>query len=260
MSVVSKRAPLSGPFDVPLDPANIQSYGQCTYWVEEKRPELITNAVQKFGGGNAFDWKRDAAAAGYLIDHTPRVGDVAAYPPGTYLFTQSDGVFWSAGEVGHVAYVERVDPDGSFVISEMNVTSPLHGDIALAPATSAAGAYFIHLPGSLPTPSVTIRTKTPAVSEKKKSVKVTVTRSGSVTDALTVYYLTKGSAAAGKHYGKLSGALTIPAGSKTGTIDIQPKSDRSSQANHLLKLALQMGRGYQIAAPASASISILDAE
>jgi hypothetical protein len=56
----------------------------------------------------------------------------------------SDGTTWTAGPVGHVSYVEQVNTDGSFVVSEMNAGYPLLGDIALVPAAAASGMYFIH--------------------------------------------------------------------------------------------------------------------
>jgi surface antigen len=55
--------------------------------------------------GNANTWDNRARAAGYRVDHTPSVGAVF----------QTD-----AGYFGHVGVVERINPDGSIVISEMN--------------------------------------------------------------------------------------------------------------------------------------------
>ena len=146
LDLVSTKTPLYGPWDVPPDPNNIEEYGQCTYWAAEKRPDIAYEAEYVYGYPQyhgAFDWEVDAAAAGYPIDHTPRVGDLAASPPG-YTFTSSDGTTWTAGSVGHLTYVEQVNSDGSFVVSEMNAGWPLHGDIALLPAAAAAGMSFIH--------------------------------------------------------------------------------------------------------------------
>lgn len=74
-------------------------YGWCTYW-----------AASKFGGvpwgGNAEVWPSAARAYGYAEGKTPRAGAIYAEP-------------WLSG-VGHVSYVERVNSDGSFTVSEMN--------------------------------------------------------------------------------------------------------------------------------------------
>jgi peptidoglycan endopeptidase LytE len=73
-------------------------YGQCTYYVATRR-EISWS-------GNANQWwqnARDIRPEG----HVPVAGAVAVFD------------YWP---LGHVAFVERVDPDGSFLISEMNHT------------------------------------------------------------------------------------------------------------------------------------------
>jgi surface antigen len=73
------------------------AYGYCTYYVAEKRniPWL----------GNAIDWWPNARAYGQPEGPTPRVGAV--------MVTRESGY-------GHVAYVEAVNADGSWTVSEMN--------------------------------------------------------------------------------------------------------------------------------------------
>jgi surface antigen len=73
-------------------------WGQCTYYVSTKR-KVSWN-------GDAWMWYRNARAAGRPEGHTPVAGAIV--------------VMWGSW-VGHVAYVEQVNPDGSFLISEMNV-------------------------------------------------------------------------------------------------------------------------------------------
>jgi surface antigen len=73
-------------------------WGQCTYYVSTKR-HVSWN-------GDAWMWYRNARGAGRPEGHTPVAGAIV--------------VMWGSW-VGHVAYVEKVNPDGSFVISEMNV-------------------------------------------------------------------------------------------------------------------------------------------
>ena len=75
----------------PYDPGDPESYGpndywqNCAYWTAEKRPDVEQLAVQRYGypaaPGGAADWKPDAVRAGYPVDHTPRVGDVAVWVP-----------------------------------------------------------------------------------------------------------------------------------------------------------------------------------
>ena len=73
-------------------------WGQCTWYVSTRRNVPWS--------GDAWSWYRNARAFGRPEGHTPVAGAIA--------------VMWGSW-VGHVAYVERVNPDGSFVISEMNV-------------------------------------------------------------------------------------------------------------------------------------------
>jgi surface antigen len=72
-------------------------YGYCTWWVAHKR-NIPWN-------GNAHQWYGNAQAYGRSVGRTP--------VPGAVLVT------WES-PVGHVAYVESVNSDGSFNISEMN--------------------------------------------------------------------------------------------------------------------------------------------
>lgn len=73
-------------------------FGQCTYYVATKR--------QISWLGNAGEWYENARAAGRPVGKTAQAGAIMVSYEGIAL--------------GHVAYVERVNPDGSFVVSEMN--------------------------------------------------------------------------------------------------------------------------------------------
>ena len=71
-------------------------YGQCTWYVASK--------VRVTWGGNAIDWWWNAARI----------------RPEGHIPVQGAIVVFRIGWVGHVAYVESVNDDRSFVISEMN--------------------------------------------------------------------------------------------------------------------------------------------
>lgn len=75
-------------------------YGYCTWWVAHKRYVPWR--------GNAAQWWWNARPFGYAEGSKPRVGAIMVMGIGP----------WSPE--GHVAYVEQVRPDGSFVVSEMN--------------------------------------------------------------------------------------------------------------------------------------------
>lgn len=84
---------------------NRYAYGYCTWYAFNKRAA----AGRPIGSnwGNATTWASLARASGFAVDKNPRAGDV---------FQTSGG--W--GGYGHVGYVERVNPDGSILVSEMN--------------------------------------------------------------------------------------------------------------------------------------------
>jgi len=71
--------------------------GWCTYYVATKR-----NVTWR---GDAGFWYQNAAAAGYPVGQKPKAGAIM--------------VTWES-YLGHVAYVESVNADGSWNVSEMN--------------------------------------------------------------------------------------------------------------------------------------------
>jgi surface antigen len=75
-------------------------YGQCTWWVAQKRYVPWR--------GNAWAWWWNARRYGFREGRKPRPGAIMVM-----------GRSWST-PYGHVAYVLRVNRDGSFVVSEMN--------------------------------------------------------------------------------------------------------------------------------------------
>ena len=79
------------------------AYGYCTWWVSHKRYIPWHS--------NAAQWWWSARAYGFAEGATPRVGAV---------MVMGYGVGGASASSGHVAYVESVNANGSFVISEMN--------------------------------------------------------------------------------------------------------------------------------------------
>jgi surface antigen len=89
----SDQTPHIGPY-----PNGKFAFGQCTWYAASRRPVPWT--------GNASQWYGNARAMGYSVGQTPE--------PGAFMVT------WESAFFGHVAYVEQVNEDGSFVVSEMN--------------------------------------------------------------------------------------------------------------------------------------------
>lgn len=87
---------------------NKYAYGYCTWHAYNRRAELGRQVGSNWG--NANTWASYARAAGFRVDKTPAAGAVFQTASGWYGF-------------GHVGVVERVNSDGSFVVSEMNYTA-----------------------------------------------------------------------------------------------------------------------------------------
>ncbi len=97
LAAPSGAEPAPGPRPAVGAVGNHFSFGYCTWYVANKRP------IPWFG--DAGQWGPNAARMGFPEGKTPRVGAIM--------------VTWE-GPIGHVAYVESVNADGSFVVSEMN--------------------------------------------------------------------------------------------------------------------------------------------
>jgi surface antigen len=83
--------------------------GQCTSFaawrVNHNLGLGFSNSYKGQHWGNANHWDNAARAAGIPVSGTPRVGDIAVRNSGTW---------------GHVAYVAKVNSDGSFSVEEYN--------------------------------------------------------------------------------------------------------------------------------------------
>ena len=95
--VQTLAAAVSQPVGTSAPGVNHFAYGYCTWYVANRR------YVPWFG--NAIDWWPNARAYGYPEGSKPVVGSIMVS---------------RESPIGHVAYVESVSGDGSFVVSEMN--------------------------------------------------------------------------------------------------------------------------------------------
>ncbi|MDO4913034.1 MAG: CHAP domain-containing protein [Bifidobacteriaceae bacterium] len=85
---------------------------QCTLWAYIRRSQLSLPVGSYMGNG--ADWANTGRRLGYLVNRTPHVGAAVVFARG-----QSVGGHWTADRTyGHVAIVERINADGSILISE----------------------------------------------------------------------------------------------------------------------------------------------
>lgn len=106
---------------------NLYTAGQCTWYVFSKRAQ-VGKTISTFWG-DARNWAAKAASEGFTVNKTPKVGAIMQNYEGPY---------------GHVAYVERVNLDGSILISEMNYIAPYITSTRTIPAGSVHAHNYIH--------------------------------------------------------------------------------------------------------------------
>lgn len=82
---------------------NYYSWGSCVYYAFNRRAQMNKPVSNQWG--NAKYWASNARRAGYTVKRKPRYGAVMVSQAGYY---------------GHVAVVERVNKNGSYLVSEMN--------------------------------------------------------------------------------------------------------------------------------------------
>ncbi|WP_105995922.1 glucosaminidase domain-containing protein [Staphylococcus agnetis] len=97
------------PFKVAGGKANYPQ-GQCTWYVYHRMAQYNAHIASDMG--NASDWSYNALTKGYKVTDTPQPHNAVVFQPNQ---------FGADRYYGHVAFVEKVNDDGSIVISETNV-------------------------------------------------------------------------------------------------------------------------------------------
>ncbi len=85
----------------------------------------------------------------------------------------------------------------------------------------------------------------------------TLTRTGDLSQPLTVGYTVKGSAQGGVDYAMLKGTKKFKAGNGNAQIKVQPIAEENPAAKKTVKLTLQPGGGYTVGASATAKVKIV---
>lgn len=84
---------------------NGYDFGWCTWWVAKRRADIGRPVPTNLG--NAYSWYSRAAAGGLTVN------------PGVPIY---GAVMWTSGG-NHVSFVEKVESDGSIIVSDMNSRS-----------------------------------------------------------------------------------------------------------------------------------------
>lgn len=113
-------------------PGNGYEPGNCTWYVFNRQAQIGHNINGYMGNGGQWGYNY-TKTPGATIDSKPQVGDAVSFSP---------GVAGSSSEYGHVAQVEVVNPDGTFLVSEMN-TLGLYS-MGYRMFKPGAGMTFVH--------------------------------------------------------------------------------------------------------------------
>ncbi|EHT1758439.1 CHAP domain-containing protein [Staphylococcus pseudintermedius] len=89
---------------------SLYPYGQCTWYVYNRMAQFDIHISGTMG--NAADWTYSALTQGYSVSSKPKVHSAVVFNPNEL---GADRYY------GHVAFVEKVNRDGSIVVSESNV-------------------------------------------------------------------------------------------------------------------------------------------
>lgn len=112
----------------PIYGGNGYSYGYCTWHAANRRNQIGRPLPRNLG--NAVTWASISASAGLGVSEIPAAGSVL-WHRNTYI----------AGGYGHVGFVERVNGDGSILVSDMNY--PIWGTITTRTISPAEfGSYL----------------------------------------------------------------------------------------------------------------------
>ncbi|HUS25965.1 MAG TPA: CHAP domain-containing protein [Nevskiaceae bacterium] len=111
-------------------------YRNCTSFVAQKISQEFAKNIS--GWGNAEHWDTAASAAGYSVDQTPDVGDIAQ---------------WDGG-LGHVAYVAAINGSGVATFDEYNAagTGVYSNSTTSSNHSKGAPNHYIHI-GDVPASS-----------------------------------------------------------------------------------------------------------
>lgn len=118
---------------------------------------------------------------------------------------------------------------------------------------------FAALKSTAELPVVTVTATDPDASEDAAEPGAfTVKRTGPTTKDLAVAFTVGGTAASGTDYASLGTSVTIPAGSDTAAITLQPVDDGAIEGSETVILTISAGISYTLGTPKAATVTIHD--
>ena len=211
---------------------------------------VATTPTTTEAGSGAFTVTRTGPTTAPLTVRYSVAGSATA---GSDYQTLSGTVTVLAGSATAPITVVAIDDD--IVESDETVVVTLGSDPAYLVGTPGAATVTIT---SDDRPTVTIVATTPTASEAGPTAGAfTVTRTGATTAPLTVLYTVSGSATPDTDYERLSGTVTLLAGSATATIIVTPIDDALPEPDETVVVTLSAAPAYIVGAASSATVTIV---
>jgi len=107
-------------------------------------------------------------------------------------------------------------------------------------------------------PVVTIEATDAVAAEPANTGTLTVTRTGSTSASLDVFYTVTGTATNGSDYTALAGSVTIPVGESSATITVGPIDDPDIEGDETVIVTLLDVAGYAVGTSDAATVTIAD--
>ncbi|RYD37906.1 MAG: PKD domain-containing protein, partial [Verrucomicrobiaceae bacterium] len=140
------------------------------------------------------------------------------------------------------------EPDKTISITLSGGTGAVLGTLAVHTLTIADDDRAV----------VTLNSPDPSASEAGDPGTVTFTRTGPLTEPLTVNYSLSGTAVSGVDYTGLAGSVVIPAGAASQDAILTPMQDALPEGAETVVLALAEGSGYTMGPAGSVTLTIAD--
>lgn len=211
-----------------------------------------SSASEAAGNGGLFTATRTGAVTAPL---TLRLGVAGTATPGTDYAALSGTVVIPAGSrTANVAVSPQPD---ALVEGSETVTLSIEADEAYALGAVVAATVNI---ADVPLPVVTLSVSDAAAAEFLGNPgEFTLTRTGSRTVGLTVYFTVAGTATAGQDYTEIGLQAEIPAGVASVRVTVSPLADALVEDTETIVMNLVSQPNYALGSAASGTVSIADA-
>jgi hypothetical protein len=248
----------------PSGSGQVTSFEEPTNWNNSFGTRIRGYITPPLTGDYVFWIASDDASELWLsTDDTPDHARKIAYVSGATASRQwtKENNQKSSNVVGTITltagqryYVETLHKEGSYS-DNLAVRWQLPDATIEEPIPGTRLSLYVPAPAT----TVSIQATDPDATEEGPSKGTfTITRTGSTSQPLTVYYTVTGTASTADMQQYLTGAVQIPAGSAQVAINVMPTVDGVREPAETVVLTLVPNSAYAIGTPAGATVTISD--